>query len=138
MAKYDCNVGTTKAICIAVETINRVPMMEVRPNKANTRQRALWDLLGSCTMWHIWKARCNRVLGGRFVSPTKVVRDVWYEMVLTLKASYDNIKGNPDMVLSKKLAFHNIWKGSGLYTGTQARIQWNFLPPRWLFLPPIT
>ena len=40
VAKYDCNVGTTKVISIVVETINRVPMMEVRPNKANTRQMA--------------------------------------------------------------------------------------------------
>ena len=52
------------------------------PNLDNMRQTELWILLSSCTIWHIWKARCQRLFDNIVVPPVEVVRPTWQEMVV--------------------------------------------------------
>ena len=48
------------------------------------------------TMWFIWTTRCCKVFGNITIHPVESVRNVWMQMVHTLKGRYDEIKGETD------------------------------------------
>ena len=102
------------------------------------RRWVVWALLSTCSMWHIWKARCSRVVGGDFVAVQKVVQEISGEVVLTLKALFDNVKGIFEVAVLKKNHFLQQWRGMGFFTDTNHKLQWEFALPKWLFPPPIT
>ena len=93
-----------------------MPINNMCLNSDSSRQNELWTLISSCTLWHIWKARCQRLFGNIVVPPREVIRSTWQEMVITLKAKYDEIKGDRNLVVVRSLAFHKIWNNMGFYS----------------------
>ena len=114
----------------------------MQPNITTDKVNELWDILSACSMWHVWKARYSRLFHGIIYRPSQIVQTIWIELVLTLKARYDNIKGSSDAVMMKRLAFHEQWSAMEFYsrvwdTRSQTSIQWNMSPPKWLFPSPL-
>ena len=114
------------------------PLDMVHPNPMMERLSKIWELLGSCSMWHIWKARCTGVLSGDIVPIQQVVQGIWSELVFTLKARFDNIKGNSNMSTQKRLSLLKLWDRMEMYSGNHLKVEWSFSTLRWLFPPPIT
>ena len=65
-----------------------MPINNMCLNSDSSRQNELWTLISSCSLWHIWKARCQRLFGNIVVPPGEVIRSTWQEMVITLRAKY--------------------------------------------------
>ena len=93
-----------------------MPINNMCLNSDSSRQNELWTLISSCSLWHIWKARCQRLFGNIVVPPGEVIRSTWQEMVITLKAKYDEIKGDRNLVVVRRLAFHKLWNNMGFYS----------------------
>ena len=134
VANYDSNLGLTKRIFVSLGRVIQVSLSCVQPNGTSSKQNEIWEFLTSCSMWHIWKARCSRLFDGKIVPPAQVVRPIWHEMVLTLKSRYDNIQGTLDAMIAMKSAFHKQWKGMYFFTGTYLSMEWNFTPLLGFFL----
>ena len=54
----------------------------------------------------------------------------------TLRAQYEAITGEPEVVIRKQQQFREIWKKAEVFTSFGERIKWRYAPPRWLFMPP--
>ena len=94
-------------------------------------QKALiGDPIDILLIWHIWKARCHRLLGKAFVPIAEIVSLIWQEMVLTLKARFDAIKGDSDAAMTRRNAFHRLWGKMGFYLIHRYSVRWMFSPPR--------
>ena len=98
----------------------------------------VWELLCTTTMWFIWTARCSKVFGNITIHPVESVRNVWMQMVHTLKGRYDEIKGETDDAVLQRLEFIAHWKKAPFLTVPNTRPMWCLAPPIWLFPPPIT
>ena len=69
------------------------------------------------------------------VLAAEIVKAIWQEMVLTLRARFDAIIGNSDLAMTKSLDFHTIWKNMDFYLLHNGNIRWNFVAPRLVFPP---
>ena len=98
----------------------------------------VWELLCTTTMWFIWTARCSKVFGNTTIHPVESTRNVWMEMVHTLKGQYEDIKGETDVAVLQRLEFSVYWKKTPFLTIQNSRPKWCLAPPVWLFPPPIT
>ena len=98
----------------------------------------VWELLCTTTMWFIWTARCSKVFGNTTIHPVESTRNVWMEMVHTLKGQYEDIKGETDVAVLQRLEFIVYWKKTPFLTIQNSRPKWCLAPPVWLFPPPIT
>ena len=105
ISHYDSNLGSTTTISILERMLSRIPMNLIQHNKPTHKQSELWNLVSSCTMWHVWRARCSRVINTIICQPMQVVQAVWLELMLSLKAKYDNIKGIEDVIILIKAHF---------------------------------
>ena len=85
--------------------VSRIPLDLMCPNTFSDKVSSVWVLLSTCLMWHIWKARCSRVVGGEFFAVQQVVQAIWVEMVLTLIAQFDNIKGISETAVLERIRF---------------------------------
>ena len=61
--------------------------------------QVVWELLSITTMWFLWTARCSKAFDNIMVHPVEIVRNVWMQMVHTLKGQYDEIKGKTNVVV---------------------------------------
>ena len=99
----------------------------------------LWELLCTTTMWFIWTTRFFKVqFGNTIVHLVESVRNVWMEMVHTLKGQYEDIKGETDVAVLQRLEFIADWKKAPFLIVQNSRPKWCLAPPVWLFPPPIT
>ena len=136
VVKYDSLLGRTEAIGVSEPHIRCIPIHSMMPNIERTNVVELWVLLSSSIVWHLWKARCHRLLGKAFVPIAEIVSLIWQEMVLTLKARFDAIKGDSDAAMTRRNAFHRLWGKIGFYLIHRYSVRWMFSPPRWLFPAP--
>ena len=135
--KYDSNRGLSYALPVS-DGVYVTPLLINQLKQYNTYEKELWNLVCSCTIWHIWKARCTRVIGLLVVPAPQVVQGIWLEMVTTLRARYENIKGESEAMRLKRIAFHALWKYSPFYVLCRQEPKWLYKAPKWLFPPPIT
>ncbi len=134
---YDATFGNTKAIDITYNRIRDIPVSALRSNTEDRLQTELWILLSNATLWYLWTARCERRYQKIHVPHEEVVKSVWQEMILTLKARLDSIKGDSDTAAAKRVAFHTLWQKMGFYVRDTERsyIKWMHVVPKWLFPP---
>ena len=130
---YDSRFGITEAMHVCQDSIQWIPKDDMRVNPEDDAQLELWILLSNAALWHLWKGRCERRFSNIFVPTEEVIKSVWQEMVLTLKARLDSIKGTSDGAMAKRLVFHSVWKKMGFYSMESSSIKWIYKTPRWLF-----
>ena len=63
----------------------------------------VWELLCTTTMWFIWSARFSKVFGNTTIHPMESARNVWMEMVHTLKGRYEDIKGETNAAMLQRM-----------------------------------
>ena len=63
------------------------------------------------------------------------VKEIWLEIIHTLKGQYDNIIGLSQEAESKRRRFHVQWKRYPFYDLYGLRPKWCYAAPRWLFPP---
>ena len=97
----------------------------------------VWELLSTTTMWFLWTARCSKAFDNITVHPVEIVRNVWMQMVHTLRGQYDDIKGETDAAVLQRLQFTSYWKKGPFFTLENTKPRWCLTPPLWLFPPPI-
>ena len=68
-----------------------MPISTMQPNIIDSLQIELWILLFNATLWYLWTARCERRYQKIHVPHEEVLKFVWQEMVLTLKARHESI-----------------------------------------------
>eukprot|EP00250_Pteridium_aquilinum_P028273 c36882_g1_i1 orf=333-566(+) len=44
-----------------------------------------WELIGSLTMWFIWRAQCCRLFESRVVPPAETIRNLWLKLIHMLR-----------------------------------------------------
>ena len=118
--------------------VKRVPMTVTPLQEFPSGVQQVWEVCSSTIMWYIWKARCTKVFEGTSTPPVESVSGIWNELILTLKGQYDMISGDTDAAIRQRLAFHGIWKKGPFYNLHQGKMVWKYIPPKWLFPPPIT
>ena len=93
--------------------------------------------MGPSTLWHAWKARCQKVFQGKTTPPAETIMVIWVELVFTLQSQNDNIKGDTDAALVRRMSFHKVWFAGPFYRKKENIMIWDYKPPRSLFPPPI-
>ena len=142
VVKYSSSIGLTRMISVSARKLCCIPINLKGPNVTNDKVNELWDILSACSTWHVSKARSSWLFQGMIYRPSQIIQTIWNELMFTVKARYDNIKGSSDAVMMKRLAFHEQWSGMKFYsrvrnTSSQKNIQWNMSPPKWLFPSPL-
>ena len=133
--KYDSSLGRTVGLDTSNHGVRQVPIESMQPNVDSKVKSDLWNLVSSSTLWYIWKARCQRLLGRLIIPIEEVLKSIWQEMVLTMRARFDAIVGDSDSALARRQAFLAHWKNLGFFEISGANIRWIMAPPRWLFPP---
>ena len=70
----------------------------------------LWELLSSTTICYILRACCSLIFYQVRVSPIEVVRNIWLDMIHTLKGQWDCLRGDSDTKTVQCLQFINLWE----------------------------
>ena len=125
-----------KVICINRGILSSMPMQHIGVVRYDKEMQPLWEILSSITMWHIWKARCARVLGNRATHNVVSVREIWLDIVLTLRGQFDSLQGDSDRSYLQRLSFIKRWKKSPFLVVSNGSPQWCYRPPAWIFPPP--
>ena len=92
-----------------------------------------WDLVGSLTIWFIWKACYREVFKGIKEHPMETVMKIWLEIIHTLQGQYDAIRGASDKATKRRLDFHKVWQHGPFCIQKGGRILWQYAPLEWLF-----
>ena len=87
---------------------------------------------------YIWTARCSKIFDNTETYPAESVKNIWVQLVHTLKEQFDEIKGEIEVAILKGLAFINYWKKGPFCIIQKGDLKWFFKPPSWPFPPPIT
>ena len=77
----------------------------------------------------IWKQRCRRVFSNQTAHPTRLMQEIWSEIVPTLKSQYDGLKGDSDGVERQRIAFIQQWSSSPFLESVGIHIRWNYRVP---------
>ena len=78
------------------------------------------------TLWILWKQRCRRVFSNQTAHPTRLMQEIWSEIVATLKSQYDGLKGDSDGVERQRIAFIQQWSSSPFLELVGIHIRWNY------------
>ena len=105
-------------------------------NLQDNMRLEMWKLISNCTIWYIWKARCLRLFTRSCIPAAETIKEIWREIVVTLKARFDAIEGAFDATFLRRLAFHTIWSGKGFYHIRHSNVKWRFATLVWLFPSP--
>ena len=133
---YGSRLGVTDAISISRRTICRVYLHQMVENLQDNMRLEMWKLISNCTIWHIWKARCLRLFTRSCIPAAETIKEIWREIVVTLKARFDAIEGESDAAVRRRSTFHTVWNGKGFYHIQHSNVRWRFATPVWLFPPP--
>ena len=106
VVRYDSSIGLTRMISISVRKVYCIPINLKGPNVTNDKVNELWDILSACSTWHVSKARSSWLFQGMIYRPSQIIQTIWNELMFTVKARYDNIKGSSDAVMMKRLALY--------------------------------
>ena len=63
-------------------------LVTTRSIRASTESRdgdPRWELISSLTMWFVWRARCRWIFDQRVIAPAEMIRDLWLELIHTLR-----------------------------------------------------
>ena len=74
-----------KVICLTRGTLSLVPMQQIVDVRYVKEMQPLWEILSSTTIWHIWNGHCALVLDNRATDNVVFVREIWFDIVLTLR-----------------------------------------------------
>ena len=133
--KYDSSLGRTVGLDTSNHGPRQVPIESMQLNVDSKVKSDLWNFVSSSTLWYIWEARCQRLLGRLIIPIEEVLKSIWQEMVLTMRARFDAIVGDSDSALARRQTFLAHWKNLGFLEISGANIRWIMAPPRWLFPP---
>ena len=61
----------------------------VHSTPLNDKSQVVLELVSPITLWILWKERCKRVFSNQTAHPTKLMQEIWTEIVATLKSQYD-------------------------------------------------
>ena len=86
----------------------------VQSTPLNDRSQVVLELVTPITLWIQWKQRCRRVFSNQTVHPTRLMQEIWSEVVATLKSQYDGLKlkGGSVGVERQRIAFIQQWSSS--------------------------
>jgi hypothetical protein len=67
---------------------------------------ALWEIICGITLKYIWKAKCNKIFENRSEPLAETIKGIWGELICTIKAYLDSIKGDTDKAMKQHYDFH--------------------------------
>ena len=70
----------------------------VHSTPLNDKSQVVLELVSPITLWILWKKWCKRVFSNQTAHPTRLLQEIWSEIVATLKSQYDGLKGGSDGV----------------------------------------
>ena len=70
----------------------------VQSTPLNDKSQVVLELVSPITLWILWKQQCRQVFSNQTAHPTKLMQEIWSEIVATLKSQYDGLKGVSDGV----------------------------------------
>jgi hypothetical protein len=94
-----------------------------------------WELLCAATMWMIQKSRCQKVFEQEKTPPMQIIKEIWLEIISTLRGQLQEIYDHSNTVVSQRITFHRIWQKSSFYTFDNTTPRWNYTPPCFLYPP---
>ena len=63
------------------------------------------------------------------------VKEIWLMLISILKGQYDSVTGNEDIIFLKQPPVKGKWKDWLVFVERNDKMEWQYVPPRWLFLP---
>ena len=118
----------------AVVGLEALPSRQVLEPTAERSE--VWEILGSLTGWHIWKARCQVVFGGECLSVYATLAELWTSIIHSLRGRWDQVQGDSRARQELRLHFLLTWGGHDLFFTMQAGSpRWRYTPPPWLLAP---
>ena len=96
----------------------------------------VWETISSVTLWVLWTSICRRIFQQIQWNVVEVVKETWVTLVHTLKAEYDAIKGDSNVVFRKQEVFKNRWERMKVFCMANGCIRLRYDPPLWVFPPP--
>ena len=67
----------------------------VHSTPLNDNSQEVLELVSPLTLWILWKQRCRRVFSNQTTHPTRLLQEIWSEIVATLKSQYMALKVAP-------------------------------------------
>ena len=101
----------------------------VQSTPLNDKSQVVLELVSPITLWILWKQRCRRVFSNQTAHPTRLMQEIWSEIVATLKRQYDGLKGGSDGVERQRMAFIQQWSSSPFLESVGLHIRWNYRVP---------
>ena len=101
----------------------------VHSTPLNDKSQVVLELVSPITLWILWKQRCRRVFSNQTAHPTRLMQEIWSEIVATLKSQYDGLKGDSDGVERQRIAFIQQWSSSPFLELVGIHIRWNYRVP---------
>ena len=80
----------------------------VHSTPLNDKSQVVLELVSPITLWILWKQWCRRV----FSNATRLMQEIWSEIVATLKSQYDGLKGGSYGVERQRITFIQQWSSS--------------------------
>ena len=95
----------------------------------------VWATISSVVLWNIWIDRCKNVFQQIKQNLVHCVKEIWSMLISILKGQYDSFTGNEDMIFLKQQSFKGKWKDLLVFVERNDKMEWQYVPPRWLFPP---
>ena len=61
---------------------------KVHSTPLNDKSQVVLELVSAITLWILWKQRCRRVFSNQTAHPTRLMQEIWSEIVATCKESW--------------------------------------------------
>ena len=101
----------------------------VHSTPLNDKSQEVLELVSPITLWILWKQRCRQVFSNQTAHPTRLLQEIWSEIVATLKSQYDGLKGGSNGVERQRIAFIQQWLSSPFLESVGIHIRWNYRVP---------
>ena len=96
----------------------------------------VWQIVSSLALWVLWKARCSKLYNDEQIHVVDQVKTFWELLIHTVKGEYDSYKGYGNKANRKRRRIRRVSTSIPIMLDAGDDVKWNYVPPRWLFLPP--
>ena len=94
-------------------------------------------IVSSLSLWVLWKARCSKLYNDEDIHVVDQVKSFWNLLVHSVKGEYDRYKGYGNTAIQKRKRLRRVWLAIPIMLDAGMEVRWNYVPPRWLFPPPV-
>ena len=82
-------------LVIKAQDVSFSTIGNIHSTPTDAKSQAVLELVSPISLWIQWKQRCRRVFSNQTAHPTRLMQEIWREIVATLKSQYGVLKVVP-------------------------------------------